>query len=103
MLQAGRSRDRVLMRWILPNPSSRTMALGSTQPLTEMSTTNLLGGKGRPVRKAYNLIAILNCTASYSKTVLKRDQYYIIYTLFEMSTYYIIYILFAMSTEYMET
>jgi hypothetical protein len=27
-----------------PNPSSRTMALGSTQPLTEMSTRNLPGG-----------------------------------------------------------
>jgi hypothetical protein len=26
------------------NPSSRTMALGSTQPLTEMSTKNLPGG-----------------------------------------------------------
>jgi hypothetical protein len=25
----------------LPNPSGRTMALGSTQPLTEMSTRNL--------------------------------------------------------------
>jgi hypothetical protein len=35
-----------------PNPSSRTMALGSTQPLTEMSTRNLLGGKGRPAREA---------------------------------------------------
>jgi hypothetical protein len=36
MLQAGRSRDRVPMRWNvfnLPNPSSLTMALGSTQPL----------------------------------------------------------------------
>jgi hypothetical protein len=42
----------------LPNPSSRTMALGSTQPLTEMSTKNLLGGKGRLARKADNLIAI---------------------------------------------
>jgi hypothetical protein len=44
MLQAERSRVRVPMRWIflnLPNPSSRTMALGSTQPLTEMSTRNL--------------------------------------------------------------
>jgi hypothetical protein len=29
----------------LHNPSSRTMALGSTQPLTEMSTRNLLGGE----------------------------------------------------------
>jgi hypothetical protein len=41
MRQAGRSRDRVPMKWIfsnLPNPSGRTMALGSTEPLTEMST-----------------------------------------------------------------
>jgi hypothetical protein len=29
-----------------PNSSSRTMALGSTQPLTEMSTRNLPGVKG---------------------------------------------------------
>jgi hypothetical protein len=32
-----------------PNPYNRTMALGSTQSLTEMSTRNLPGGKGRPV------------------------------------------------------
>jgi hypothetical protein len=47
MLQAGRSRVRVPMRWIflnLLNPSNRTMALGSTQPLTEMSIRNLSGG-----------------------------------------------------------
>jgi hypothetical protein len=45
-----RSRDRIPMRWIfffsLPNPSSRIMALGPTQPLIEMSTMNLPGGKG---------------------------------------------------------
>jgi hypothetical protein len=41
-----------------PNPSSRTMALGPTQPVTEMSTRNLPGGKGRPARKAGNLTAI---------------------------------------------
>jgi hypothetical protein len=35
------------------------MALGSTQPLTEMSTRNRPGGKGRPVRKADNLTTIL--------------------------------------------
>jgi hypothetical protein len=62
MLQAGRSRVRVPMRWIfffnLPNPSSRTMALGSTQPLTEVSTRNLAVGKGRPARKADNLTSI---------------------------------------------
>jgi hypothetical protein len=47
MLQAGRSQVQVPMRWIFfnwPNPSSHTMALGSTQPLTEMSTRNLPGG-----------------------------------------------------------
>jgi hypothetical protein len=33
------------------------MALGWTQPLTEMSTRNLRGGKGRTVRKA-DLIAV---------------------------------------------
>jgi hypothetical protein len=41
-----------------PNPSSRIMALGSTQPLTEMNTRNLPGGKGRPARNADNLTAI---------------------------------------------
>jgi hypothetical protein len=34
------------------------MALGPTQPLTEMSTRNLPGGKGRPARTADNLTAI---------------------------------------------
>jgi hypothetical protein len=35
------------------------MALGSTQPLTKVGTRNLPGGgKGRPWRKADNLIAI---------------------------------------------
>jgi hypothetical protein len=48
MLQAGRSRVRVPMRSLdffnLPNPSIRTMALGLTQPVTEMGTRNLPGG-----------------------------------------------------------
>jgi hypothetical protein len=34
------------------------MALGSTQPLTEMSTRNIPGGEGRPARKVDNLTAI---------------------------------------------
>jgi hypothetical protein len=34
------------------------MALGSTQPLTEMSTRNLPVGKGLSARKADNLTAI---------------------------------------------
>jgi hypothetical protein len=60
----------VFLRWLpvrvpddvdffnLPNPSSRTMALGLTQPLTEMSTRNLPGGKKRPVCRADNLAVI---------------------------------------------
>jgi hypothetical protein len=40
------------------NPFSRTMAPKSTQPLTEMSTRNLPGGKGRPVCKVDNFTAI---------------------------------------------
>jgi hypothetical protein len=42
----------------LLNPSSRTMALGSAQPLIEMSTKNLPGGKVRPVIKTDSLTAI---------------------------------------------
>jgi hypothetical protein len=38
------------------------MALGSTQPLTEMSTMNLPGGKGWPARGADNLTAIIEST-----------------------------------------
>jgi hypothetical protein len=57
-LQAGRSRVRWGEFFNLPNPSSRTMALGLTQSLTEMSTMNLPGSKGRPARKADNLTAI---------------------------------------------
>jgi hypothetical protein len=61
MLQAARSPVRVpdeVDFCDLPNPSSRTMALGSTQPLTEMSTRNLLGGKKRSARRADNFAAI---------------------------------------------
>jgi hypothetical protein len=39
------------------NPSSHTMVLGSTHPLTEMSTRNLPGGKRWLSLKADNLIA----------------------------------------------
>jgi hypothetical protein len=38
------------------------MALGSTQPLSEMSTWNLPGGKVRPARKADNLAVICEPT-----------------------------------------
>jgi hypothetical protein len=42
----------------LPNPSSHTMTLGPTRPLSEMSTRNLPGGKGWLALKADNLTAI---------------------------------------------
>jgi hypothetical protein len=61
MLQARRSRFRFPMRsfdFQLNYPFSCTMVLESTQPLTQMSTRKLLGGKGRAARKTDNLIVI---------------------------------------------
>jgi hypothetical protein len=64
VLQAGRLRVHIPMSSLdffffnLPNPSSRIMAVRSTQPLTEMSTRNFAGGKGRPARKADRLTTI---------------------------------------------
>jgi hypothetical protein len=49
---AGSIPDEINGSFNLSDPSSRTMALGSTQPLTEMSTRSLPGGKERPARKA---------------------------------------------------
>jgi hypothetical protein len=43
---AGSNPDEVIGFFNWPNPSSRAMALGSTLPLTEMSTRNLRGGGG---------------------------------------------------------
>jgi hypothetical protein len=76
VLKAGRSRDRVPMKWIflnLSNPSSCNMAQGSTQPLTEMSTRNLPEGKWRPACKAVNLTAICerNCRKMRGPRCLK--------------------------------
>jgi hypothetical protein len=43
--------DEVILFFNSRNASGRIMGLGSTQPLTEMSTRNLPGGKGRPAVK----------------------------------------------------
>jgi hypothetical protein len=55
---AGPIPDEVIgfVNW--SNPSSRTMALGSTKPLTEMSTRNLPWCNGRAARGADNLTVI---------------------------------------------
>jgi hypothetical protein len=61
MLQAGRSPVQVpdeVDFFNLPNYSSSTMALGPTQPQTEMSTRNLPGGKKWSGHRADNLAAI---------------------------------------------
>jgi hypothetical protein len=61
VLQAGRLLVRVpdeVDFFSLPNPSSHTMALESTRPLTEMSTRNLPGDKKQPAHRADNLAAI---------------------------------------------
>jgi hypothetical protein len=42
----GFDSDEATVLFNLPNPSSCTMDLALTQPLTEMSIRNLLGGKG---------------------------------------------------------
>jgi hypothetical protein len=62
------------------------MALGSTQPLTEVNTRNFSGGKWRPARKADNLTAICEptvykmwesrrLTTLWASTVCYRDSF----------------------------
>jgi hypothetical protein len=59
---AGLFLDKVTGFFNQPNPSSCIMALGSTQPITELSTRNLPGSKGWPARKADNPTAICEPT-----------------------------------------
>jgi hypothetical protein len=62
------------------------MALGSTQPLTEMSTRNLPGGKSLPALKADNFTAICEpivyktweprrLTTQWASTACYRDSF----------------------------
>jgi hypothetical protein len=55
---AGSIPDGVIGFFNLRNPSSRTMALGSTQSVIEMSTRNLPGAKGWPANKTHKLTVI---------------------------------------------
>jgi hypothetical protein len=50
--------DEVIEFFNLPNPSSRTMTLGSTQLLREINTRNLPCGKQLPAPEADNSTAI---------------------------------------------
>jgi hypothetical protein len=92
---AGSILSEVIWFFNWPNPSSRTMALGSTQALTETSAMNLLWGKGRPARKADNLTAICEpiiwkmweprrLTTLWASTVCYRDTF----TFFTTHYYY---------------
>jgi hypothetical protein len=49
------------------------MALGPTQPLTEINTKSVPGGKGRPAHKADNFIDI--CERSLHKMWQLRRRY----------------------------
>jgi hypothetical protein len=51
---AGSIPDAVIGIFYWHNPSGRTMALGLTQPLTDMSTRNISWGQSRPVLTADN-------------------------------------------------
>jgi hypothetical protein len=56
---AGSISDEVIGFFNWPTPSSRTMALGLTEPLTEMSTRNLPGVKGgRQVRQTTSQLSV---------------------------------------------
>jgi hypothetical protein len=50
------------------------MALGSTQPLTEMSTRHLPSDRGRPVRKADNLTATCESIVPRRPTTLRASM-----------------------------
>jgi hypothetical protein len=55
---AGLIPDEVIGFFNWSDPSNRTLALGLTQPLTEISTKVLPGAKGQPMCKADNVTAI---------------------------------------------
>jgi hypothetical protein len=72
------------------------MTLVSTQPLREMSTTNIPGGKGRPARKAdftaiceptvYKMWAPRRLTTLWASKACYRDTFTFTFT-YTMNTY----------------
>jgi hypothetical protein len=61
--------DEVTVFFNPPTPSSRIIVLGWTQPLTEMSTRNVPGGKRRPASPSVSRLSrncgSLNVSQSY--------------------------------------
>jgi hypothetical protein len=55
-----------------PNPSSRTMAMGSNQPLIEMSTSNFPGGGG-----GGRLVRLTNLAPSMSQMSSRCESLYL--------------------------
>jgi hypothetical protein len=66
---AGSNSDEVIGYFNLPNTSSRTMALGSTQPLTEMSTRNLPVGISSQRRIRFQLADFNQSEANHITTL----------------------------------
>jgi len=62
---AGSIPDGVIGIFHWHNPSGRTMALGLTQPLTQMSSRNISWGLRRPVRRVDNLTTFM-CRLSWN-------------------------------------
>jgi hypothetical protein len=73
----GHGLDLRWYHWIfhLHNPYGRTMALGSTQPLTVMSTRNVFWGQRRPVLRADNLTTFM-CRLSWNLGAWTFCNYY---------------------------
>jgi hypothetical protein len=75
------------------NPSCRTMALGLTQPLTEMSTRNMSCGWRRPVCRSDNLTTFtcrlswnLGASTSWNPQGLSRPVMGLLYLLYTWSS-----------------
>ena len=76
------------------NPSGCTMALGLTQPLTEMSTSNISWGQRQPVRRADNLTTFmcqlswnLRASTSWNPQGLSRPVMGLLYIYFSFCCY----------------
>jgi hypothetical protein len=84
MLQAGRPLVRFPTETNifsnLPQSSSRVLGLGLAQPLTEVSTRNLPGGRARPASKLRTLPPSV-CRLSENVTALKSHNSIDLYSL----------------------